>query len=113
MIQLSCHCGEVRLEVVVPPEEVKECNCSICRRYGARWAYYDPALVRFVSGAASTDTYMWGDKDIAFHRCRTCGCVSHWSPTGPGGARMGVNTRLMPPEAVARARLLQFDGASM
>ena len=43
MIDVACHCGAVRLTVPRAPVEVTECNCSICRRLGARWAYYAPA----------------------------------------------------------------------
>ena len=38
MIEASCHCGAVRLEIDSPPDEVTDCHCSICRRYGALWA---------------------------------------------------------------------------
>ncbi|CZT42148.1 uncharacterized protein RSE6_02001 [Rhynchosporium secalis] len=27
-----------------------------------------------------TDFYVWGDKDLQFHRCRKCGCVMYWMP---------------------------------
>jgi hypothetical protein len=33
MIEASCHCGAVRLEIDSPPAEVTDCHCSICRRY--------------------------------------------------------------------------------
>ncbi len=57
MVEATCHCGAVRVEVPRPPQdvEVKECNCSICRRTGAVLAYYSPRDAR-VSGA--TDTYL-------------------------------------------------------
>ena len=38
MIQAACHCGAAQLSVPSSPTEVSECNCSICRRIGARWA---------------------------------------------------------------------------
>jgi hypothetical protein len=56
MIESSCHCGAVKLEIAVAPETVTECNCSICRRYGVLWAYYAPSQVRI--GAGPTDIYM-------------------------------------------------------
>lgn len=111
MIPASCHCGAVRLEIDAAPAEVTECNCSICRRYGVLWAYYPPSQVRLVPAGAATDVYMWDDKSIAFHRCRTCGCVSHWAPVDPGRDRMGINARLLPLEVVARARVRHLDGA--
>jgi len=49
---------------------------------------------------------------IDFHRCRVCGCATHWSNVGPGGPdRMGVNARLMDPGALAGAMVKKFDGA--
>lgn len=111
MVHASCHCGAVGLEADTPPAEVTECNCSICRRYGVLWAYYRPGQVRLVRPDAPTDTYMWDDRSIAFHRCRACGCVTHWSSVDPARDRMGVNARLMEPGVVAGARVRHLDGA--
>ena len=107
----SCHCGSVRLEVDAPPSEVTECNCSICRRYGVLWAYYPPHQVRVLTPDPPTDVYMWGDRSIEFHRCRNCGCVSHWAAADRKKNRTGVNARLMPPEVLAGARVRHRDGA--
>jgi hypothetical protein len=111
MITASCHCGLITLEIAAAPSEVTECNCSICRRYGVLWAYYSPRDVRVETRGATTQTYMWDDRSIAFHRCPHCGCVSHWSPVDPTRDRMGVNARLMPPEVLAKARVRHLDGA--
>ena len=108
MIEVTCHCGAVRIEVETPPETVTSCNCSICRRTGWLVAYYSPKQVR-VSGA--TDIYMWGDRSLELHRCKTCGCGTHWSAVDKTLDRMGVNARLMAPEVLARARVRHFDGA--
>jgi hypothetical protein len=112
MIETSCHCGRIKLRVPEAPETVIDCNCSICRRYGVLWAYYSPKLVRIASGADGTDVYMWNDCSIEFHRCRNCGCVSHWSPVDRTYDRMGVNARLMPPEILAQTRVRRLDGAN-
>jgi hypothetical protein len=108
MIEATCHCGAVRIEVPAAPEVVTSCNCSICRRYGWVLAYY-PASAVTVRG--ETDTYVWGDRMIAFHRCKVCGCGTHWSALASDRDRMGVNVRLMPPESVASARVRHLDGA--
>ncbi|HKD23282.1 MAG TPA: hypothetical protein VKB71_14800 [Rhizomicrobium sp.] len=110
MTESSCHCGAVRLEIVRAPTEVTDCNCSICRRYGVLWAYYAPQDVR-VSGA--TDIYMWDDKSVEFHRCKVCGCFTHWAPADKTRGRMGANARLMAPEVLAAARVIHFDGAGV
>ena len=104
----SCHCGAVRLVCEVAPQTVTDCNCSICRRYGVLWAYYSP---RQVTVAGATDTYQWDDRSIFFHRCKVCGCVTHWSPVDPTLDRMGVNARLMAPDTLAAARIRRLDGA--
>jgi hypothetical protein len=98
----------VVIEVPTAPTELTSCNCSICRRLGTLWAYYDPATVR-VRGA--TATYRWGDQTIDFHRCASCGCTTHWSPLDPAKAWMGVNSRLMEPGVVADVRVRRLDGA--
>jgi hypothetical protein len=79
MVEASCHCGAVRLECNAAPETVTDCNCSICRRYGVLWAYYSPAQVRLVAPNGATESYTWGKHSLEFHRCRACGCVTHWA----------------------------------
>lgn len=110
MIEASCHCGAVTLALAAPPETVTDCNCSVCRRYGVLWAYYRPEQVR-VEGDRGTDTYLRGDRSIAFHRCRTCGCITHWAPVAREIDRMGVNARLMAPDVLENARVRKLDGA--
>ena len=111
MIEASCHCGSVKLEIAAGPETVTDCNCSICRRYGVLWAYYSPKQVRFATGEDATEFYMWGDKSLEFHRCRNCGCVTHWAAIDKSRDRMGVNARLMAPEILTAARIRRLDGA--
>jgi hypothetical protein len=112
MIEASCHCGLISLEIEAAPTEVTECNCSICRRYGVLWAYYSPRQVKVETTGAATDTYLWDDRSIAFHRCPNCGCVSHWAAADPARDRIGVNARLMPPDTLAGVRIRHLDGAN-
>ena len=110
MIESSCHCGAVRFVTSCAPEEIVDCNCTICRRYGALWAYYSPKEVQVTKDA--TDIYMWGARMLEFHRCKRCGCVTHWEAVDKTHDRTGVNARLMTPEVLAHARLRHFDGAN-
>lgn len=111
MTEASCHCGAVRLVCEFAPVQVTDCNCSICRRYGVLWAYYSPRHVQLLPAEPVTDVYMWDDRMIEFHRCRICGCVTHWSAVDKTANRMGVNARLMPLDDLARARVRRLDGA--
>jgi hypothetical protein len=113
MIEASCHCGAVRFAVETAPGDVNDCNCSICRRYGALWAYYQRPQVRFAAKSGPTDVHMWGYHDLEFRRCCTCGCITHWSAANPAYERMGVNARLMAPEVLAAIPVSHGDGASM
>ena len=111
MIEGSCHCGAVTIEIDEAPTQVTSCNCSICHRLGTLWAYYAPSQVRVVG---PTVTYRRGDKTIDFHHCATCGCTTHWSPIEGvrEQGRMGINSRLLPPHVLAAARVRRLDGAS-
>lgn len=111
-VEASCHCGAVRFTLDAAPEVVTDCNCSICRRYGVLWAYYSPTQVRFDPAPPDTDTYGWGRRGILFHRCKTCGCMTHWSSVDPKRDRMGINARMLEPQVLAAARVRLLDGAS-
>ena len=78
MIVSSCHCGTVKLEILSAPEEVTDCNCSICRRYGVLWAYYAPAHVRIIATEGATEGYLWATSPLSSTVARTAAA----SPTG-------------------------------
>ena len=50
-----CHCGAVVVEFSGVPDEVAECNCSICRRLGALWIYraQEEVSLTYAEGATS------------------------------------------------------------
>lgn len=108
-VRATCHCGAVAIGLPAPAE-VTHCNCSLCRRYGVLWAYAPIAEVTLPE-PLPTDTYAWNGRNVDFHRCRTCGCLTHWLPRRPGRDRMGVNARLLEPEILASARIRYKDAA--
>jgi hypothetical protein len=108
MVEGSCHCGAVKIALERAPDVLTSCNCSICRRLAGLWCYDAPARVR-VTG--ETDTYRWGDETLVLHRCRRCGCTTHWTPIDATSDRMGVNARMMDPAIVAATRIRHLDGA--
>lgn len=109
MIGTSCHCGAVSVRIPRAPETLTCCNCSICRRYGTLWAYFDRSEVEI---AGPSSAYSWGPRTLRFVRCNTCGCVTHWEPIVPErGPRMGVNARNFDPAQLGAARIRWLDGA--
>ena len=85
------------------------CSAPALRRLWLGF-YYPPHQVRMLPPDPPTDVYMWGGRSIGFHRCRNCGCVSHWVAFDPEVDVMGVNARLMDPEVLAAARVRHSDG---
>lgn len=109
----TCHCGDVAVTVPFRPRRLTACNCSICRRLGSRWAYYDVKTVKFEGHPGKTASYIWGDKTLRVVRCKRCGVVTHWEPLDPGPtSRMGVNANNFDPKALGNPRVRRLDGAS-
>jgi hypothetical protein len=93
------------------PEYLIDCNCSICRRYGALWAFYESEVVDLVGRPEEMTAYIWGQRSIRTMRCTTCGCVTHWEPITPGaGTRFGVNMRNFDPNVTEGVKVRKFDG---
>jgi len=113
MIRAACHCGAVRFEIAEPPEWVLDCNCTLCRRYGALLSYYrgaDQAKLLTTPAPGTTEPYLWGDREIAFHRCKSCGCVTHIEAVADR-VIFGVNTRMMAGLDPAKVRLRRIDNS--
>ena len=101
----------VRWSLFEAPEYATTCNCTLCRRWGALWAYGFKDEDFRVSG--DTQTYLREPRTIEFHFCHDCGCVAYWCTTGPGedGRFYGaVNLRLAEPAPIGSVQVRYFDG---
>ena len=112
LLQGSCHCGAVKLTLPHQPLKATRCNCSICRRLGAVYAYFDLGTVLIEGHPQHTQAYIYGDKTLRTLRCKTCGCATHWEPLGeaPTGQH-GVNLNNFDPALLERVDVRRFDGA--
>lgn len=112
MVSGRCHCGNIEIQVANFPEEVTSCNCSICKRYAAIWAFCTVSEVEVVSGEKGLKAYRWGDEYIDFQHCNCCGCVTHYTSTGKEKSdRVGVNIRMFPSDIQDKLSIKFFDGA--
>ena len=112
MYKGSCHCGAVEFVLNAQPEHLTECNCSICRRIGALWAHSEITNIEVICGDNATMTYVQGDKKLAIHTCRSCGCTTHWENLAPEESpHMAVNCRMIDAADIADIPIRQFDGA--
>jgi len=110
MVRAACHCTAVRLEISELPDWVLDCNCTLCRRYGALWSYPAAGTVKIVSGLEATQTYLWGNGWLAFHRCKECGCVMYMEAVMENPPYIyGINARMIPTLHPERVRLVQKD----
>jgi hypothetical protein len=115
MLSLSCHCGHVRVTITKAPAYINECNCTLCRKSGASWGYFDPSEVR-VEGV--TSPYCRADKaepGVDIHFCGTCGSTTHFTLTASAAAKFGnsvtgVNMRLADEAELAGIELRYPDG---
>jgi hypothetical protein len=112
MINGACHCGAVTFAVERTPEWLTECNCSICRRIGARWAHFERNDVRLSAPPDGTIAYVQGDRTLALHTCKVCGCTPYWLGLDPDlSTRMAINFRMCEPDEIADIPVRHFDGA--
>ena len=108
----SCHCGAVRMTLPSTPEVATACNCSLCRRVGGPWVYFEFGTVKIEANPKATAAYIWGDKTLRTIHCKTCGCVTHWEPLeSTPGQKHGVNLGNFHPDLIASVRVRRFDGA--
>ena len=114
MLTGSCHCGAVHWTFEGDPGSTTACNCTLCRRYGALWAYdYENERIRISGSTVAYARAGKADPALEIRFCSKCGCVVCWRGLrleSDGRRRVAVNLRLAPPEAVAGLPIDHFDG---
>lgn len=111
-VSATCHCGAVRICVRQMSRTLTSCNCSICRRYGALWAYYAKSSVAIEAPRGGLSSYSWNQKIRAYYRCKKCGCVTHYRYRAKRrDTTIAVNAANFDPAILAGSRIRHFDGA--
>ena len=59
----TCHCGRVRITLPRKPDEVTQCNCSLCTKTGFRGVYFSSDELRI---EGETDSYVRADSNPAY-----------------------------------------------
>jgi len=98
------------------PRKLTQCNCSICRRYGALWAYFQRKSIHVHAEKNALKSYSWGNHRFVFTHCANCGCVTHYERTNrqaDGSDMAAVNLRnIDDPAIIAALPIRLLDGAS-
>ena len=114
MLTGSCHCGAAGWTLNGDPGEITACNCTLCRRYGALWAYdYEGERITLRGAPRAYARADEAEPTLEILFCGDCGCMLAWRRLNiPEGERrrMAVNLRLAEPEAVAHLPIVHFDG---
>ncbi len=110
----ACHCGGAKWSMAGDPGAITACNCTLCRRYGALWAYdYEGERIAISGDASAYRRPGKADPALEILFCPTCASVVAWRALrldANGRRRMAVNVRLAEPDAVAGLSIDHFDG---
>jgi hypothetical protein len=112
MLKGSCHCGIITWTYDLPLESVTACNCTLCSRYGALWAY--GWLDRGITVSGNSSKYQRNRKLSSFNFCGNCGCLTHYllnSADEQGRRKIAVNMRMVSdPSQVLDLPIDHFEG---
>lgn len=77
--KLTCHCGAVEIELTLPRglEEIRRCNCSMCRRRGAIVASVSLDRLKILKGEDALGLYQFGTMTAKHFFCSRCGIYTH------------------------------------
>ena len=110
----SCHCGAVAYTVEVDTAQALKCNCSICTKLGAVWAFAPKSKFTLAKGADKQGDYLFNKKRLHHHFCTKCGIESYAEGTGPDGSpTVGINLRCVEGIDVDKLSPRAWDGRSM
>ena len=105
MLDGSCHCGNVRIEVPDRPAALTLCNCSICRPKGYLHWFVKDLGFRLLKGDDAMGTYTF-HKEVLNHRfCLNCGV----SPFVQGPGTTAVNARCLEGVDVHAIKIEQIE----
>ena len=79
MKKLTCHCGEVEIQVNLKKniDELMRCNCSMCKRKGTMVTTINKNDLKIVKGESKIKTYQFNTKVAKHHFCSECGIHTH------------------------------------
>jgi hypothetical protein len=117
MMELTCICGRVRVSIDKRPDFIHACNCTLCRKSGARWGYFHPSEVSVAGDAKGYCRQDKADPAAEIHFCPACGATTHFVLTPSavakfGNGLVGVNMGLADESDLAGIELRYPDGRS-
>jgi hypothetical protein len=112
--QGGCHCGRVRYEATSDLAQVVDCNCSICIKRGANWAFVKAPQFKLIQGEDALTDYQFGKKKLHHLFCQSCGIGSFSRGLAPNGDEtFAINVNCLDDVDVSKLKLMPFDGKNM
>jgi len=93
MKKLTCHCGEVEIEVSLSNDlkNLIRCNCSFCKRHSSVMAIIESSNLKIVKGQELIKSYQFHTKTAEHYFCSVCGIYTHHKPrTNPNMRTINV-----------------------
>jgi hypothetical protein len=110
----GCHCGRVSYRATADLAQVLDCNCSICEKRGALWAFVKAPQFELLKGVDALTDYQFGKKRIHHLFCESCGVGSFSRGVAPNGDETyAVNVRCLEGVDTSALTVKPFDGKSM
>jgi hypothetical protein len=110
----SCHCGAIAYTAEVDPTTAITCNCSICSRLGAVWAFTPATKFKLTKGEGKLGDYQFNKHRLHHRYCPSCGIESFAQGKGKDGSeQVGINLRCCDGIDVNKLSPKQVDGRSM
>jgi hypothetical protein len=110
----GCHCGQIRYDVSADLSSVMACNCSLCQKRGALWAFVTEDKFALRAGGEDLADYQFGKKTIHHLFCPRCGVAAFSRGKAPNGQEMiAVNVRCLNDVDIGALTIKPFDGRSL
>ncbi len=111
----SCHCGEVKFRVQGAPEEVMDCNCSLCLRRGSLLWFVSADDFQLETSDDALATYTFNQHHIRHRFCRRCGIHPFGQGTDPasGAEMVAINARCLEDVDLDALQVKSFDGRAL
>lgn len=110
----GCHCGTVSATFTTEQDPaniaVRECQCTFCRRHGAR-TFSDPTGQAAITGTAKFMRYRFAAATADFLLCPRCGCfvAAFLDHGGQGYATLNAAGLAMQPMASTLCAPVSYD----
>ena len=77
--KLTCHCGEVEIQIDLKKniDKLMRCNCSMCKRKGTMVTTINKEDLKIVKGEDKIKIYQFNTKVAKHYFCSECGVQTH------------------------------------